>query len=894
MSQAPNPANAQFQLDLNPVRRKEFLAACNEKLQAAREKLVKRCRKLGGGDSCRKFSDEIDSLLVDIYKWLAGETKIPAQDYARIAIVAQGGYGRREMNLHSDVDLLFLMPDNTTPVEQAFVRSFLYCLWDLNKLDLGYCTKRAGEVMSSVGMDLDSTTALIEMRLVAGNETLLTELSRKLFAQLHGSSQKWFILSKIAEWKNRREKFGQSVYLLEPNIKEGEGGLRDVHSMQWLAYVVLEAATLEELADKGVLSRYELDITKAALDFLLCVRNILHACEGRKVDVLSFDKQPGVASALGYESDSHFLAEEKMMKDYYLHARTIDRYSQKVNRMLTSRARSIIGGMFEAIRRHSLNAFYYSKNNVLFLKQPAPDFFVRDVSRIMECFWLATRMGLTMSEELKDVLIEARFSIDVQAFQTSPVCRDLFMKIVGHRGPISQTIHAMHDTEILSDYFPEFGNLFCVARIDHYHKYTVDEHLIKTLEISEALVQQQPEQPPELIAVATSIRRWDLLNLSLLLHDIGKGEGHGHVLRGAILSQKMTQRMGLPPEDQETVRQLVLLHLRMNHVSQRRDLDDPHVIADMANTVPDISLLEMLYVLTYCDTRAVSPTAWSDWKGVLLHDLYRKTRLALEGKDPMVQLDESAHRKLVDDLRASAPELTLDQIEHFINNAPTKYLTSFAPQRMIGHMRLLSQLTPQNRIVWEVEEPEHYNYTEISAVSYDVPGFMSLVCGALASKDVNILSVQVFSTKDGYAVDTFQVTDLRGNKLPHGFRLDRLRNDLNSVLLGKAKAPEKFPIRKRKREVRTDLATLKPSVIVLDNDSSPSFTLLEIKTFDRPGLLFDITSTCAEQGYYIHLAMITTEAYRVVDVFYITDLEFNKLEPAQGKKLHSALEKVIE
>jgi len=366
------------------------------------------------------------------------------------------------------------------------------------------------------------------------------------------------------------------------------------------------------------------------------------------------------------------------------------------------------------------------------------------------------------------------------------------------------------------------------------------------------------------------------------------------VLRGAVISQKLTQRMGLPAPDQEVVRQLILQHLKMVHISQRRDLEDPHVIAEMAGTVPDIELLSMLYILTYCDSKAVGPNTWTDWKAALLFDLYRKTVLFLEGEDPIRVIDESTmsqiQRKVSDILKDTASEGVVAQ---FLANAAPKYLNTIPATKMARHLLLTQEVTPQIPATWHLEEFKDLNYTEITVVAQDTKGLLSFICGALSSKDINIMSLQAFSTKDGFAIDVFQVTDLRGNKLPHGFRMDRLKTELNQVLLKKKTPAEAFPIRQRKQISRPDLSVVKPSQVILDTDSSPDFTILEVKAYDRPGLLYDVTSTCFEQGYNIHLAMITTEAYRVVDVFYITDLEFNKLSTNQIKKLRETLEAIV-
>lgn len=894
MSASVDKHGPSFQLDLNADRRKAFLHECNRRLQNARAAQVEQVGKVPGRESAALLAMEVDSLLKDIHQWLVLEAKLQPQDYSRIAIAAQGGYGRGQLNPHSDIDLLILLPDSSRPIEQAFVKSFLYVLWDLHKVELGHATKKISEAVDAVGIDLDSTTALLNLRLVAGSSAALEELARRVDMVVRGSSRRWFVEAKLAEAKTRREKYGSSIYLLEPNVKEGEGGLRDLHSLQWLSHVLLGSGNLKVLQEKGALTEAQFDAIECAQDFLLDVRSALHHAEGRKVDVLSFDKQPVVAAALGYESDSQLLAEEKMMKDYYLHARSIDRYGQKATRVLTTRAQRKWGGLIGAVRKKNVGENFYSKSGELFLKAKAGDLFSTEPSRIMECFRLAAENGLTLSEELKATVERARDLTDTDEFRTSPACREHFMAVMAQKKCAAMAVHAMHETGVLMDYMPEFRRLFCLVRIDHYHKYTVDEHLIKTLEITEELASSPAGDRYELPDVAQSLQRWDLLNLSLLLHDIGKGEGHGHVLRGAIISQKITQRMGLAPDEQEIVRQLILQHLKMVHISQRRDLEDPHVITEMAGTVQDAELLKMLYILTYCDTRAVGPNAWSDWKGSLLYDLYRKTMLTLQGENPISRIDQAAVERMADKMQAVlGNQVHRDEIDRFLASATTKYLSSVSPVRMAKHLQMLARLTPELRVEWDLEEPEHLNYTEITVVAQDVTGLLSWVCGALSFKGVNILSLQAFSTKDGYAIDVLQVTDLRGNKLPHGFRLDRVKTDLNSVILKKKAFSDAFPLRRRPHVQRDDLVALKPAQVIVDNDGSPNYTILEVKAYDRPGLLYDVTSTCSAQGYYIHLAMITTEAYRVVDVFYITDQEFVKLSNIQVKKLREALEAII-
>lgn len=885
----------EFQLDLNPEARRAFLAECNQKLQTARSAQEAYIEKREGRSAALALSNAFDDLLSSICQWLIANSPTDSAIANRLAIVAQGGYGRGQMNPFSDVDLLILMPDDPQPGEQAFVKSLLYMLWDINKIELGHATKKVAEATECIGQDLDSTTALLELRLLFGSQDMVDRVSRKVAAHVRGNALKWFVESKLNESRNRKEKYGKSIYLLEPNVKEGEGGLRDIHSLKWLGYAILHSSNLDALVDKDILRKEELEKLKQAKDFLLSIRTALHLSEGRKLDSVSFIKQPVVARALGYESDAELLAEEKMMKDYYLHARIIDRYSLKATRLITAKSPGMVGGMIDAMKRRSLNDVYYIKNSLLFQKKPGADYFRKDATRVMDAFRTAVVAGANLSEDLKQTLEECHDVTDTDDFRSNPRVRDLFMEIMAQRQGAGPTVHAMHETGILADYMPEFRKLFCLVRIDHYHRYTVDEHLIKTLYELEDLVSTGAGQRPDLVTEARNVARRDLLNLSLLLHDIGKGEGHGHVLRGAVISQNMTQRMGLPPADQEVVRQLILQHLKMVHISQRRDLEDPSVIAEMAGTVPDLELLRMLYILTYCDTRAVGPGAWSDWKGMLLSDLYKKTTLFLQGHNPIPPMDQTAREKLRDALVSQAPpSVSRSQIDRFLNNASPKYLTTLSREQILNHIQMQETITPEQPVAWHIKESGGSNYTEITTLARDVRGLLSILCGALSSKDINILSLQAFSTKDGHAIDIFQVTDLRGNHLPQGFNLERLKQELNNVLNKKKTTEQAFPIRKRSKQPERDVAVVKPIQIILNNESSPDYTILEVKAYDRPGLLYDITRIANDHGCYIHFAIITTEAYRVVDVFYITDLEFNKLSLAQNRKLEKDLEEIVQ
>jgi [protein-PII] uridylyltransferase len=712
--------------------------------------------------------------------------------------------------------------------------------------------------------------------------------------KLRHQQQRWFLEYRRRDWEERHQRFGASVYLLEPNIKQGEGGLRDVHALRWLAFLFYGTTALEALEQHDLVTAAERDSLLKGVEMLLRVRNVLHVIEGRKSDVLHFDKQARIAEALGYHTEGHFLAEELFMRDYYLLARETFRIGQHVIRDLTEPTRR--RGWLE--REREVDGALHSRGGRLFVAGDEKGWFEQDPPRLVSVFARAAELKCEIAEPTRRAIEQVVKQPLDGALSENTAARDAFLAVLRSRNAVGPILRDMHETGVLSAYLPEFEHLFCMVRADSYHKYTVDEHSLRAVESADRLRAGDPAVPEMLRREAKEIRRWDLLYFAVLIHDIGKGEGHGHVLRGGQIAQRIAARMDLPVEDGEIIRRLVADHLKMTHVALRRDLDDPRTIERTARDAGDIEYLRLLYALTYCDLSAVSPESWTEWKSVLLAELFAKTAAFLAGK-PSAHWSGASHEQLLEAVRA---HLTMPEEEHgvrlddYLTELPERYIASTESRLIAHHYEMIDALDEENRIVWELRHPPGARYSELTVVAYDRPGVFSILCGALASKRINILGAQVFSTKGGGVIDRFQITDSRGEPLPEGFVLERLRNDVNRIFLGKKTVEDLFDkVHGDKRpRASADLQMVAPPKVEIDSESSDHSTIIEVYGYDRLGLLYDITHVFTNHNLSIDLAIITTEAYRVVDVFYVTDSDNNKIDdPLAIERLRKELLEVI-
>lgn len=864
----------------------ELIAAGKRLIEEARNQLAESTRLPGTGRSASaRFTRFHDALLRALYRYISRRWEEEERgNPGSLCLVALGGYGRRDLALRSDVDIMFLVGDKKIDQEE-FIKRFLHVLYDW-KLDVGHSVRKVSDCLAVIHTDLESTTSMLESHWLAGSRPLYQHHQETFMRAVRGGGKRWFLQTKQREWQNRREKYDSTVYLLEPNLKEGAGGLRDLHSVRWLLLVLEASRDLNRLEDLKVLTAEELKALKKAEEFIGKIRNALHALSPRKTDVLTFQAQIAITRNWNYSPVRGHLAEEVLMREYYRHARVVEKLASRAFSVLIRREKGTLGTVLGSLKRKRVQKYYFSQGDVIFADEKYLDKLEAEPALIMGLFAQARKLGLRVSERTRD-RIEKRVPRLDPEFRSDPECKKHFWEIISGPRGTAQMLADMHDCGFLSAYFPEFENVHCMVRMDHYHRYTVDEHLLKSLEVCERLLQDPPDLLSHAAEIIRKIDRLDLLFMALLFHDVGKGRGKGHALIGGQIIQRIGHRLRLPQADIDILHFLILSHLKISHVSQRRDLDDPRVAREMADAVESPDRLNLLYVHSVCDLVAVSPEAMTQWTSTLYENCYRITANALSGTAPSeasrgVDLESLVRevRKELDGPRengegeGSGAGLVRD-LPDFLESVPERYLKTTHVGTIARHFQMLCELDDRNRIQWTLDAGP--GVSELSVCSVDVPGSFAMICGALMAKGVNIWSAQIYSTPDGFAINRFQVTDLNNKPLPAGFRLERLRSDLNKVMSDRMTMEELLERYGAELARRAPVISPRRSEIRFDNEGSQQYTIVEVRSADSPGLLYRIARVFDEFKLNIHRAMLTTEAYGVVDVFFVTDLEYNKI-----------------
>jgi [protein-PII] uridylyltransferase len=721
---------------------------------------------------------------------------------------------------------------------------------------------------------------------VLGDRALFRHFGRVLRDNVYRHDFEQFLATTLAEREQRYRKYGASPYIGEPNIKESAGGLRDMHTAMWLGAAKFGARTLRELAERGLITPREQEAADRALTFLWRVRNELHFFSGHKNDVLARDLQPRIAKNLGYDNEGDTLGVERFMRDYYLNARAIHR----VSRRLIARCQETLSARGSAERRHRQQAladglvFFDGR---LHRADRDPDILKTDPMRIMKVFWHLHRLGCELSLGLERAVEESLDVVD-EAFQRSPAVRDLFLDICRTWGRVALTFSVMHELGMLGRYLPEFGGLTCLVQYDVYHKFTADQHSLLAVEHLEALAPGQSAESEGAAQVFNEVEKPELLMLGMLLHDIGKARGHGHVAKGIPLVRELTARIGLPPEDAGMVEFLVAHHLTMSHIAQRRDIDDPKTIETFAETVVDPQRLRMLYLLTYADMRAVGPGVLTGWQARILHELYARTLARLTGGR-----NEKPNRAALGDrlLEAVRDDVSRQAVKGHLAMVSDRYLAQTSVQRMAAHLRLIARLESAPLATELFHHPD-LGSSDLVVVTRDVPGLFSLIAGTLAAHGVNIISAQIATRADGVAIDTFQVNDPTGEIVTAVAQWGRTLDALAKVLAGE-QAVDAL-LERRRVAGRTPIVGEAPPKIAIDNRLSDEYTVIEVKSPDRLGLLHLITRTLSALDLDIASARIATEIDQALDTFYVLDRKGRRLEdPEAMDRVRATLEQAL-
>ncbi len=840
-----------------------------------------------GTEIVRELTAAADRLLQALFRYADAEyrRRMPRL-HGSLSVVARGGYGRAELNPCSDIDLVFINSWKPGPYCEIVAEVILHALWDAG-ITVGHAVRTLRETLVAANADFKEKTALLDSRFIAGDESLYAEFRTMLAEEVIARGQQKFFRAKLEESRARHARYGGSVYLLEPNVKEGEGGLRDLHTAMWVAKVKYRISSLEELAQRAIVSEQELSRVLEARDFLWRVRNSLHYLSGRHVDQLTFEYQDRIAPLLGFQESDGLSPSEVLMRTYYQHANTIHMFAESFIARVIDEARA--PGLYGRVPSRQVRPYVFIQRDLLTLSRA--DFFRRDPLNLVTIFQDCQRHGVDLSGSTYQLVRDNLHLID-DAMRNDPRTGAALWQILEGKSNVASTLELMHRAGVLGALIPEFGKLYARSLHDLYHIYTVDRHSLAAVrELEELRAGLRRDQAPLLTEVARDIKCPAALYLALLLHDIGKGSGAHHHERGAQMALAITRRLGLDSEKAELVVFLVRNHLLMSEVINKRDLADERTVKDFASKVGSVERLKALYVLTYADMRAVGPNVYNSWRDILLSELYMRALRELERDDrETVDPDRSlaiAKQIARDKLVGNDPEM----VEQFLRRMPERYFLSVAEHDIPLHFELVNSLGEQTLKCRHRHFPE-LQYTEFIVVTRDQPGLFSKIAGVLTANNLNIISARITTTTDGIALDIFRVSHQHEQAALalEESRWNRVENDLMAVLTNRQDV-ETLVARTHHRPpwIRKPTARISPEISV-DNRASERFTVIEVFAEDRLGLLFRITNLLYKLSVSIHLARISTYAGQALDVFYVSDQDGKKiLDRAKQDEIRSRL-----
>jgi len=829
-----------------------------------------------------------DCLVTSAWKF-ATEIQFPSHnptEAEKLSIISVGGYGRREMAPFSDVDLLFLTPYKMTPWSENVIETVLYLLWDL-KLKVGHSSRSIKDCLRLGSDDYTIRTAMLEHRFVCGDINLASQLNEKLWKNLFSGTAKDFISAKLIERENRHEKHGQR-YMVEPNVKEGKGGLRDLQSLYWIAKYVYQTQNISDLVDLNVFRSDEYLQFEQAEEFLWAVRCQMHHLADRAIEQLSFDLQVEVASAMGYHDSRDQRAVEIFMQDYFRHA---TRVGDLTRIFLTSleavhaKDEPLLERIFK--RKPKIDNDYIVIHNRLAIKSEKE--FLTNPINLLKLFSEALRTGLLIHPNAMR-LVSANLAMVNNEFRASTEAQQIFLELLLKHGNPERALRRMNELGFLAKFIPEFEPIVAMMQFNMYHSYTVDEHTIQCLK---TLAQIEKSELVEELPIASSILKdgvnRKVIYIALLLHDIGKGRSDDHSILGAKIAKQVSPRLGLNKQETETVEWLVRYHLLMSDMAQKRDISDPRTVRDFAKAVQSVKRLNLLTVLTVCDVRSVGPDTWNNWKATLIRQLYAETKAILEqGAEALNRENRMTEAKKA--LREKLSEWDNKDIKIETGRHYPPYWQGFQVDAQFAFAKLLRNLGA-DEIKIELTPDTDRDATRICFALSDHPGIFSRLAGALALVGANVVDARSYTSKDGFATAAFWIQDGDGSPYNQA-RFSRLRRMIEKTLSGEVITRE--AIKERDKFKKREKAFKVPTSITFDNEGSEIYTIIEVDTRDRPGLLFDLTRTLANMNVYIASAVIATYGEQVVDSFYVKDMFGLKFHSeSKQKKLEQNLRQAI-
>ena len=862
-----------------------------ELLRSARIAAARQLESDGNGRRCAEglalFHDALVQLVFDYTSNHVYRATNPS-DAERMAIVATGGFGRRLLAPSSDLDLLFVLPYKQTPWGESVVEYLLYLLWDLG-LKVGHATRSVEQSLKLSRSDITIRTALIDARYILGDQSLFAQLTRRFQAEVVQGTAREFVEAKLAERDERHQRAGASRYRVEPNIKDGKGGLRDLHTLHWLAKYLYGNGLSDPNAETSVFSPEEYSTFRRCEDFLWTVRCHLHFLAGRAEERLTFDLQPAMAQRLGYAERAGLRAVERFMKHYFLVAKDVGDLTTilcSVLEMEQHKASPSLAQLFNPLswrarRRIRITSDFRIDNGRLNVADP--DVFTRDTVNLIRFFATAERTGAFFHPGAVRLLRQSLRLVD-DRLRNDPEANRIFLDMLCSAANNPEpALRRMNEVGVLGRFVPEFGRVVSMMQFNMYHHFTVDEHLIRTVGVLSDIERGIAAEPhPLSTAIIKTVQYRRALYVAAFLHDIAKGRDEDHSIAGARIARQLAPRFGMSGAETETVAWLVEQHLAMSSFAFSRDIGDPKTIRDFADIVQSPERLKLLLVLTVADIRAVGPSVWNGWKGQLLRALYYETEPVVAGGHTQL-----ASRDRIAAAQAAFRRATVDwpraDVDRFVERHYPDYWLKTDTRKVLEHAKLIRSIEgSQRKFGSSVATDAFTAITELSLFAPNHPRLLALFAGACAATGANISGAHISTTRDGFALDTFLLAREFDQDEDELRRARRISETIEQLLKGEQRLGA-LMAKRRERRGRIGAFKVAPEVLI-DNAISQQFTVIEVAGLDRPGLLFELTNTLSDLNLDITSAHITTFGEKAVDVFYVTDLTNKKIVSPQRQR----------
>lgn len=813
----------------------------------------------------------------------------------RMTVVATGGYGRGLLAPGSDIDLLFVLPYKQTAWGESIAEAILYCLWDMG-LKVGHATRSVDECIRQAKADMTIRTAILEARYLFGDEKLFEELVARFDKNVVQGSAQEFVTAKLAEREERLRKAGQSRYLVEPNVKDGKGGLRDLHTLFWIGKYVYRVRTVEELVDHHVFDQDELKLFRRCEDFLWSVRCHMHFVTARPEERLSFDIQREIAVRLGYTEHPGMQDVERFMKHYFLTAKDVGDLTAilcAALEELQAKSAPTLSRMIAKFKprkgrsRLRESEDFVVDNNRINIAEP--DAFTRDPVNLVRIFHLAQKHDLAFHPDAMRAAARSLKLID-REIQDDPEANKLFFEILISENNAETVLRRMNEAGVLGAFVPDFGRVVAMMQFNMYHHYTVDEHLLRCIGVLTDIERGGNEEYSLANDLIRKIqpRHRELLRVTLFLHDIAKGRIEDHSIAGARIARRFCPRLGFSAVETETVAWLIEQHLVMSTVAQSRDLSDRKTIENFAAIVQSLERLKLLTILTTADIRAVGPGVWNGWKAQLLRTLYYETEPVVTGG--FSEIDRERRVAMAkDEFRAEMKGWSPADVDAYIaRHYPAYWLKVDLPHK-VAHAKFLRATSEAGKtLATDFAFDTLRAVTELTVIAPDHPRLLSIIAGACAASGANIVDAQIYTTTDGLALDTIAVTREFEHNEDEERRAGRIAETIERALRGEIRLPD-IVARKTAPKGRIRAFAVEPEVNI-NNEWSNRYTVIEVTGLDRPGLLYEMTATISRLNLNITSAHVATFGERAVDVFYVTDLMGAKIaSPTRQAAIKRAL-----